>query len=123
MIRQPLESVWSAPPTSPTTRRPAPLAAALTFRRCRGMAPTGLLLLGGLLATGCGEVAEIDQHVPESVASGERPAPLSKAELEAARAELPPAPTAEPALAPVAPTPPAKPSARSHGISGPASAE
>jgi hypothetical protein len=103
MIRHPLESAWSASPTTPDARRLSPFLP--TFRRFRGMAPAGLLLLGGLLAAGCGEVAEIDQHVPESFASGERPAPLSKAELAAAKAELPPAPPAEPT---VEPTPAAK---------------
>jgi len=60
----------------------------------------GALLLGGLLAAGCGQD---DQHVPEDFPSGARPAPIPHIELAASRTEMPPPPPAEPEVAPVPP--------------------
>jgi hypothetical protein len=74
------------------------------LRRLLGVAPA-VLLLGGLLAAGCGQD---DQHVPEWYPSGARPAPVPKVDLAAERAELP---TPPPAEIVVEPTPPAKPGA------------
>ena len=75
-------------------------------RQTAGMTPAPLLLslLSALaiclLAAGCGQD---DQRVPESYPSGERPAPLSKSDLAAAKAELPPAPPPEVMVAPEPP--------------------
>jgi hypothetical protein len=87
----------------PLPRRTS-LGMAPPLRRLLGAAPA-LLLLGSLLAAGCGQD---DQHVPEWYPSGARPAPVPKVEPAAARAELPPPPPAE---IEAEPTPPALPSA------------
>jgi hypothetical protein len=81
---------------------------------CRRSLGAAALLLGALLAAGCGED---NQRVPESFPSGARPAPVDAAALAAAAqaVELPPPPPAEPAVEPAGEPPlgqaPGKPAA------------
>ncbi len=93
-----------------------PLNLRRTSRRkasaCRRSLGAAALLLGALLAAGCGED---NQRVPEDFPSGARPAPVDAAALAAGRAELPPPPPAEPAVEPAGEPPlgqaPGKPAA------------
>ncbi|HYL04566.1 MAG TPA: hypothetical protein VE075_00900 [Thermoanaerobaculia bacterium] len=62
---------------------------------CRRSLGAAALLLGALLAAGCGQD---NQRVPEDFPSGARPAPVDAADLAAGQAELPPPPPAEPAV-------------------------
>ncbi len=105
MIRIPMLSSHTSPGNPPARR----------WSFFIGAGPAVLLLSCALLAAGCGQD---DQRVPETYPSGARPAPVSAADLAAARVELPPPPPAEPVLepapagapAPVVGRPPAPPS-------------
>ncbi len=88
----------------PLPHRTSP-AMAPALRRLLGAAPAALLL-GCLLAAGCGQD---DQHVPEWYPSGARPAPVPKVDAAAERAKPAPPPPGEIEAEPQ--PPPARPGA------------